>query len=307
MRSSFSHLLPKPKSSKRNHNSLSSFLAYAARTGLAKDSTVYKGLHYEYTVLSALRRVGFRLERVGERGDRGVDLRGRWLLPGHGVKQGRLSREGAGELHGLKVLLQCKGFNSKGSKTSPALIRELEGTFGAAPREWFASTLSGTGDDAGNDAAAPGIIALLATSANATKGIREALGRSRFPLGFVKVSVEGVVEQMLWNRRAAALGLEGVNVTVRHRILELGEGRDEAAENDNRRKDFEAEGGSEGRHEKVKANKAAVVRKEVALELDGEIWEPIVDDATATIHNTSDHDECVRCAEVPQETKAVNT
>lgn len=50
-----------------------------------------------------------------------------------------------------------------------------------------------------------GVLALLVSKAEATKGVREALGRSRWPMGYVLCSAEGRVSQMLWNRVASTL------------------------------------------------------------------------------------------------------
>jgi hypothetical protein len=60
------------------------------------------------------------------------------------------------------------------------------------------------------------VVGLLVTEKPATKGIREALGRSRWPMGFVACSRAGRVEQFLWNRRAEEEGLEGVEVRVKY-------------------------------------------------------------------------------------------
>jgi hypothetical protein len=67
------------------------------------------------------------------------------------------------------------------------------------------------------------VVGLLVTEKHATKGIREALARSRWPMGFVACSREGVVEQFLWNRRAEEEGLEGFGVGMRYG----GDGRQE--------------------------------------------------------------------------------
>ena len=59
-------------------------------------------------------------------------------------------------------------------------------------------------------------LGVLATERPATKGVRDALGRSRWPLAYMCCSREGgVVSQMLWNRAAEELGLEGYAVVPR--------------------------------------------------------------------------------------------
>src|SRR4051812_11170123 len=57
-----------------HHRDLSSFLAYAERTGLDPNSTVYVGTHYEYRVASKLSKFGFALKRIGGASDNGIDL-----------------------------------------------------------------------------------------------------------------------------------------------------------------------------------------------------------------------------------------
>jgi len=167
-----------PSSPSPHHTDLPSFLAHASRTQLDPSSTVYVGTHFEYTVLHTLSssRYGIHLRRVGGASDFGIDLLGTWALPS--VPQP------------LRVLAQCKAVQRPG----PHLIRELEGAFVGAPAGWRGSR---------------GVVGLLVTEKPATKGIREALARSRWPMGFVACSREGVVSQFLWNGRAEGEGLEG--------------------------------------------------------------------------------------------------
>ena len=153
-------------------------------------STVYIGTHYEYIVQSALKGFAMSLKRNGGKSDYGIDLLGTWSLPSMP--------------HPLKVLIQCKGH---AGKISPSLARELEGAFVGAPPGWRGSS----------------VLALLVSQNVATKGMREALGRSRWPMGYVYCSREGKVLQMLWNKRAAQEGLEGIGIGVRY----AGEGPNE--------------------------------------------------------------------------------
>ena len=60
------------------------------------------------------------------------------------------------------------------------------------------------------------IIILLVTPQEATKGVREAMAQSRWPMAYLKISLKGRIEQLLWNRTAAAVGLQGINVVLRH-------------------------------------------------------------------------------------------
>jgi hypothetical protein len=175
---------------KGNHRDLASFLEYASHGDLDPKSSVYIGTHYEYIVQSSLQRLGISLKRVGGRSDHGIDLLGAWNLPAVPSP--------------LKVLIQCK---ARAVKPSPAQVRELEGAFVGAPSGWRGSR----------------VLALLISQKPATKGVRDALGRSRWPMGFVMCTDQGKILQMLWNRRAEDEGLLGVGVTLRY----AEEGRDD--------------------------------------------------------------------------------
>ncbi|KAI1755233.1 hypothetical protein F4782DRAFT_440871 [Xylaria castorea] len=174
--------------SKDQHHDIASYLAYAERTGLDVESKVFIGTYYEYNVASILRPLGFDLRRIGGQSDKGIDLLGTWSVPS------------TPEHLPLRVLLQCKAYSTaKAARIGPQFIRELEGAYLGAPSGWRGS----------------GIIALLVTQRSATKGVREALANSRWPLGYVSCSRDGVLEQMLWNRRAEEEGLEGMGVTAK--------------------------------------------------------------------------------------------
>lgn len=171
-----------PEAPTTNHHDLSSFLEYANRKELDPNSSVYVGTHYEYTVANTLAKYGFSLRRTGGRLDGGIDLIGIWSVPSAPWP--------------LTVFLQCKA----GGKRGPNLIRELEGSFDGAPAGWR-----------GN-----GVMGLLVTQQPATPSVRECLGRSRQPMGFISCARSGQMEQFLWNARAQDEGLEGLGVTVRH-------------------------------------------------------------------------------------------
>ncbi|PLB40162.1 uncharacterized protein BDW47DRAFT_115991 [Aspergillus candidus] len=171
--------LPTPPTPTPNaHTNLSSFLTYTTRTALAPHSTTYIGTHYEYTVQQTLRASNFTLHRTGGRADAGIDLLGTWHVPG---------RE-----HPVRTIVQCKALKTK---LGPNLVRELEGTFASAPAGWR------TGDEVG----------VLVSPREATRGVREALARSAFPLVWMLVGRDGVLRQALWNGRkkegGAAVGL----------------------------------------------------------------------------------------------------
>jgi hypothetical protein len=167
------------------HNDLPSFLQFASRQNLSPTSTVHVGTHYEYTVASALRSLGFSLTRTGRTSDFGIDLLGHWEVPSAQAP--------------TRVLLQCKASNKA---LTPANVRELEGAFSGAPAGW-----KGTG-----------VFGFLATTSQATKGMRDALIRSPLPMGFLQVTGEGKVLQFIWNHVATQSGLEGVGVTTRYML-----------------------------------------------------------------------------------------
>ncbi|GAP84830.1 putative conserved fungal protein [Rosellinia necatrix] len=174
--------------SKDQHNDLPSYIAYAERINLDVESQVFVGTHYEYSVTSALCALGFDLRRVGGQSDKGIDLLGTWSVPS------------TPENLPMRVLLQCKAYSSaKTARVGPQHIRELEGAYLGAPPGWRGS----------------GVLALLVTQRPATKGIRDALANSRWPIGYVSCSRDGMLGQMLWNRRAEEEGLEGMGVTVK--------------------------------------------------------------------------------------------
>lgn len=173
-----------PSSPSQNHHDLPTFLSYAARTGLSPTSTVYIGTHYEYTVLTTLTSHGFHLRRIGGASDFGIDLLGTWTLPS-------LPRP-------LRVIIQCKALSSR---SRPDLIRELEGAFVGAPPGWRGE----------------GVLGLLVAPGPSTKGVRDAMARSKWPMGFVSCGREdGKVKQFLWNQAAVQAGLEGMGVGFRY-------------------------------------------------------------------------------------------
>ena len=173
----------------KNHTSLSTFLAYAARTNLNTATNVYKGTLYEYTVAAALAPYNFTLNRTGRSNDLGIDLVGHFKLPHPTTPH---SKRGG---HEVRVLIQCKAL-----KPTPSMVRELEGAYVGAPAGW------------NNE----GVLALLVASKGTSKGVRDALQRSRWPMGLVQVTAKGEVRQFLWNPVAARVGLEGLGVTVRY-------------------------------------------------------------------------------------------
>ncbi|KAF2722882.1 hypothetical protein K431DRAFT_283393 [Polychaeton citri CBS 116435] len=168
-----------------NHHDLASFLTYADATGLNKNSTVFRGTLYEYTVLETLRNFSFELTHCGRSHDLGVDLIGFWHLPSD---EHAPSRE-------LRVLVQCKAETLK-----PGHVRELAGSYDGAPAGW-------KGDN---------VVSLLVTSGEVTRGVREALQRSSIPAGVLGVDIDGYLQQVLWNVAAEQRGLTGIGVIVKY-------------------------------------------------------------------------------------------
>ena len=173
-----------------DHNNLASFQAYADRTGLNKNSTVYRGTKYEYTTIDAVHRFYLDLERQGGRDDLGIDLLGTWSLPLFA--------------HPIHVLVSCK---SHAKVAQANWIRELEGAFAGDPR--------GAKDGR--------IVGFLVARGQATSGVRDAVARSNAPVGFINVTLEGNVRQMLWNEKVANMGLERVTPKRRNQESECGD------------------------------------------------------------------------------------
>lgn len=186
----------RPNPPSQHHNDLPSFLAHAHRTNLPATTPVYQGTHYEYTVQQTLRRLAFNLHRVGGRDDAGVDLVGTWHVPG---------RE-----HPLRVFVQCKALSRK---AGPNIVRELEGCFRSRSRSW-SSVQTGV----------VGVVGVLVSSREATKGVRDALARSRVPVVWMMVRRDGVVQQVLWNREVEVLGVARLQAVVRYLPGRDGEG-----------------------------------------------------------------------------------
>ena len=223
-----------------NHNNLTTFLAYARRTGLNPVSTTYRGTLYEYLVQSVLRAYGMDLIRVGGRGDGGVDMVGTWSLPAvrPAVQQrgGSLDDDGkdaaddsssepapppppsSANAPPVRVAIQCKRFAATSkSSLGPSLVRELEG---AVRRRHAGLTAAG------------GLMGILVSTRPATKGLREAMRDCRLPMGWIclgiaedairdvveqEADIKATVHQILWNEAAASLGLlVGIDATPQY-------------------------------------------------------------------------------------------
>ncbi|CAK7267742.1 hypothetical protein SEPCBS57363_002745 [Sporothrix epigloea] len=189
------------------HNDLASFLRYAERAGLDTGSTTYVGTHYEYTIAAHLASLGFHLRRVGGASDRGIDLLGTWTIS-------RPVPSSTSEP--VRVILQCKA--GAGQRVGPHLVRELEGAFIGAPVGWRTRVGVEDGKISENQECSA-VIGVLVTEKPATKGIREALVRSRWPMAYIFCPSAGHVQQILWNQQAErTCGLAGLGVTLRHAV-----------------------------------------------------------------------------------------
>ena len=177
-------LPPVPNAPSQNHNDLHSFLQYALRTGLEPSTTTYVGTHYEYTVQQALRQYGISLHRVGGRDDAGVDLVGTWHIP---------QTE-----HPIRVFMQCKALRKR---AGPNLVRELEGSFRSLPAVGWRTLHKA---------------AVLVCPTHATKGIRDGMARSSYPLVWLMVGRDGTLQQALWNANIEKLGMGMLGVETLH-------------------------------------------------------------------------------------------
>ncbi|CAI7568484.1 unnamed protein product [Penicillium viridicatum] len=137
------------------------------------------------TMLQTLRRYALSLDRIGGRDDAGIDLVGTWHLP-------ERERERA-----LRVLVQCKSLKTK---LGPNVVRELEGTFRQAPVGWRT----------------PETVGVLVSPREATKGVRDTLARSAYPLFWMMIERDGTLKQALWNARAEELGVGPLGVETRY-------------------------------------------------------------------------------------------
>ena len=226
------------------HHDLTSFLEYARRTQLNPASTVFTGTGYEYTVQETLKGYGFDLTRTGGRSDYGIDLLGSWNLPQHILS------------FPIKCLVQCKKLKAK---LGPNLIRELEGAFLGAP-QWLAPRDEAEAEHYNEKK----ILGIIVTPNAATKGVRDAIARSSWPMMWMLVDSQeieiplkkgqasdttaslrdedkkdtpekaetpskAVVRQILWNKAATELALTGIDVTLRYTANASGTPDDEPA------------------------------------------------------------------------------
>jgi len=160
-------------STKASHKDLTSFLNHATATNLSPKSTYYVGTLHEYTVMRALREFNMALHRTGGSDDKGIDLRGRWLLPHHQAYS-----------DGIPVVVQCK---AEKRPMGPRYLRELEGATMSEGQE---------------------TLVLLATLSRFTEGARRAIMGSERPMGALLVGAYGLggqVRQFIWNSAAGRL------------------------------------------------------------------------------------------------------
>ena len=242
----FTRSVGSPQSSSSHHSSLASFLIHAHTTGLSIKSSLYNGTLYEYVCLETLSSpaYGFSLTRVGQRNDAGVDLIGEWTPPVSlpPKKTSSRSHSDEGFPFPLRVLVQCK---SSRNKLSPNVVRELEGCIAGAPAGWrgentlavlCAKREASKGvRDAVRDAGM-GVVWIMVEDGEGSETLRESgelTQKNEAPddvsddskpieektwLEEVKNTKTpvGRVRQMLWNQRAADIGLEAVKVGMKY-------------------------------------------------------------------------------------------
>jgi hypothetical protein len=110
------------------------------------------------------------------------------------------------------------------------------------------------------------VLGLLVTTQKATRGVLEMMGMNRWPMGFLKVSNKGVVEQFVWNRSAIERGLEGMGVTVRYGNEDVTGGEDEGGVKEEKEKRKIVEAGDEAKMKRRKAKKEkATIRRDIQL------------------------------------------
>lgn len=157
----------------------------ARRTG--KDSATYYGTQYEYTVLKTLQRLGFALDRVGGRGDGGIDLLGRLYFPQKGC--------GSNDMGHVNAFVQCKAHN----KTfGPHHVREMEGVMMHQDRQ---------------------AIGILSSLRPLKGSALERLGSSILPLCYAFIDIEGNLRQWRWNNAASMLLPQNTHVTTEYDSL----------------------------------------------------------------------------------------
>lgn len=246
------------------HHDLQTFLIHAARTGTSQSSSVFLGTRYEYQAQASLRRFGISLDRVGGAGDLGVDLRGVWTPPPRSRSSGAVPKHGGGEgdggKEGLRVFVQCKRALST-SSVGPKVIRELEGAADAAADAQrrkrshealvFGSSAHVRQETQAGEEKKDDAIALLVTLLPATKGIREAMRRSKRALAYATMDEEGIVGSFFWNNKSKRVGLGELGTVTRYKPMP---------------KDVWTES-----HERSCGN----FRSEVVLTWRGETWEPL--------------------------------
>lgn len=108
-------------------------------------------------------------------------------------------RHAANLARSLRIIVQCKLVTRK-RPVGPMHIRELEGAFAAAPSGWRSGP----------------VMAILISNRAATQGLRDALVRSRSPMGYMWVDERrGLLKQFVWNVAAEAGPLVGVTVGLK--------------------------------------------------------------------------------------------
>lgn len=112
----------------------------------------------------------------------------------------------------IRVFVQCKALKTK---LGPNLVRELEGTF-------HTTAAASTSDGGGGG----GKVGILVSPREATKGVRDAMARSAYPVFWMMVERDGTLQQALWNSKVEELGLGLLGVETRFGNYNNNDGND---------------------------------------------------------------------------------
>lgn len=88
-------------------------------------------------------------------------------------------------------------------------MRELEGSFRQSPGDKTTTTSN-------DNAVGGGKVGILVSTREATKGVRDAMARSAYPLMWMMVERNGALQQALWNAKVEELGLGALGVEVQY-------------------------------------------------------------------------------------------
>lgn len=129
-------------------------------------SNVEKGTTFELLTENCLSKWGFRLRRVGGANDRGVDLRGYWMIPKPVFPK---TTDGNWQ----PVVVQCKAYKTK---VMPSDVREMKGTLSQE---------------------SAGTLAILASSAGFSKKAMDDMYGAETPLVLAVIKEGGICQRFI--------------------------------------------------------------------------------------------------------------